>query len=241
LRRKIDDPKFSLDDARAEYDAMVKRSIFTFPLHWARTSLRDRYATEADGILAGYRDGAAVSSAQWSRAQADLNAGLSVDRDDKTIRGKSSLVNGFIRLNTRHRKDARADFEEAHRLLPHSPDPHLGLALCNMQDGDLDKAVSELDEAKRNGFQPGRREQKQLADAYRSRGEKLLAAGGRMHDIERMQDYYHKADSDLAHAEELYTSVAPFEGGEKLAERISQERDRLARTLAQAELARSNP
>jgi len=244
LRREIDNGSVSLDNAKSAYDAMVKRSIFAFPLHWARTSLRDRYAADADIVLASYRDatdGASVSPAQWSRAQADLNSALSVAPDDKTVRGKSKLVNGFIKLNSRHRKDARADFEEARAMLPHSPDPHLGLALCAIQDADLDKAVNELNEAKRNGFQPGRREQKQLADAYRSRGERLLASGRRAHDLSVMQDFYKRAESDLSNAEKLYNSVMPFLHVEELAERVSAERDHLGKILAQAELAQSNP
>jgi len=49
-------------------------------------------------------------------------------------------------------RTARADFEEARNLLPNLPDPHLGLALIYMSDGDLDKAEAELNEAKRNRF-----------------------------------------------------------------------------------------
>jgi hypothetical protein len=119
--------------------------------------------------------------------------------------------------------------------LPHSPDPHLGLALIHMGDGDLDKAEDELNEAKRNGFRAGRREQKQLADGYRTRGDRWLASARRAHDIVQMRDSLKHADSDLAHAQELYNSIAPFLNGVELAERVSAERDKAARTLAQAE------
>ena len=40
----------------------------------------------------------------------------------------------------------------------------LGLALIHMNDSELEKAEDELHEAQRNGFRPGRREQKALAD-----------------------------------------------------------------------------
>src|SRR6185437_7494268 len=104
-------------------------------------------------------------------------------------------------------KEARADFEQARALMPHSPDPHLGLALIQMREGDLDKAEEELNQAKRNGFQPGRREQRNLADGYKTRGEKWLAEAKRAHGLSQMQDSLKHADSDLAHAQELYNAV----------------------------------
>jgi hypothetical protein len=50
-----------------------------------------------------------------------------------------------------------------------------------------------------------------------------------------MQDSLKHADSDLAHAEELYNSVAPLFNGVQLAEKVSLERDKAAKSLAQAE------
>ncbi len=240
LRRQIDTGGITPDNARTAYDALVHRSIFAFPLHWARTSLRDRYAADADRIIADYREASEstpVSGNDWKRAQKALNSALSLAPDDKTVSGKRSLVDGYLKLRAGLIKDARADFEEARKLLPHSPDPHLGLALVHMQDADLDKAESELKEAQRDGFQPGRREQRQLADGYRMRGERWLASGRKAHDLEKMQDSYKRAESDLAKAQDLYNAVAPFQNGVALAERVSQERDRVARTLAQADQA----
>jgi len=63
----------------------------------------------------------------------------------------------------------RSDFEAARSLLPNSPDPHLGLALIHMGDSELDKAEDELHQAERNGFRPGRREQKALATLTETR------------------------------------------------------------------------
>src|ERR1700712_643593 len=132
-------------------------------------------------------------------------------------------------------KMARGDFEQARTLLPQSPDPHLGLALIRMKEGDLDKAEEELNLAKRNGFQPGRREQRDLANGYRARGEKWIAEAKRARGLAQMQDLLKHADSDLAHAEELYNSVAPLFNGVQLAEKVSLERDKAAKSLAQAE------
>ena len=96
---------------KAAYDAMVRRSIFTFPLHWARTSLRDRYAAEADRIIADYREASEstpVTSEDWQRAQKALNSALALAPDDKSLRGKYKLVDGYLKLQAReHQGRAR--------------------------------------------------------------------------------------------------------------------------------------
>ena len=55
--------------------------------------------------------------------------------------------------------------------------------------------------------------------------------------IVQMQEALKHADSDLAHAQELYNSVAPFLNGVQLAERVSLERDKAAKSLAEARQA----
>ncbi len=134
-------------------------------------------------------------------------------------------------------RKAREDFEEARALLPHSPDPHLGLAQIYMREGELEQAESELNEAQRNGFRPGRREQRDLANTYRARGEKLLKAAAKAHDMGQMQDALQKADSDLSHAQSLYNQVAPFFDGMAKAEEVSDEREKAQRTLEASRIA----
>jgi hypothetical protein len=109
-----------------------------------------------------------------------------------------------------------------------------------MKEGDLDKAEEELNKAKRSGFQPGRREQRDLANGYRARGEKWLAEAKRAHGLSQMQDTLRRADRDLAHAQELYNSVAPLFNGVQMAEKVSLERDKAAKSLAQAEQVLAN-
>jgi tetratricopeptide (TPR) repeat protein len=237
LRAQIDSGRISSESAKADYLALAKRSLFSLPLYPARHSLRDRYTAEADRVIADYREASEstpVYVRDWRRAQAALGSAMTLAPDDKSIRGKYRLINGHLKLKAGSVKEARSDFEEARTLLPHSPDPHLGLALIQMAQGDLDKAEDELNQAKRDGFRPGRREQRALADGYKTRGERWLAEAKRTRDIARMQDSLKHADGDLAHAQELYNSVAPFFNGVQMAEKVSLERDKAARSLAQA-------
>jgi serine/threonine protein kinase len=240
LSKQVDSGNVTSQDGKAAFDALAKRSLFAWPLYPARATLRDRFIAEADRVIADYREASEstpVYVRDWKRAQASLSAAMSLAPNDKRIRGKYELVQGHLMLQGKNPnpRDARADFEEARKLLGNSPDPHLGLALIHTSEGDLDRAEEELNEAKRNGFRPGRREQVQLANGYRVRGEKWLASARRARDIDKMQDSLKRADTDLAHAQELYNSVAPFLNGAQLAERVSAERDKAAKTLAEAQ------
>jgi tetratricopeptide (TPR) repeat protein len=240
LRQQVDAGRVGLDDAKNAYFALARRSLFSLPLYPARSSLRDRFTAEADRVIADYREASEstpVYRRDWLRAQSALASALAVAPGDKSIRGKTFLTDGNLNLLAGNLRGARANFEEARALLPHSPDPHLGLAFIHMNEGDLDKAEDELNEAKRNGLRPGRREQAALANGYKARGEKWLAEARRAHDIGRMQDSLKHADSDLAHAQDLFNSVAPFRNGVEMAEKVSLERDRAAKTLAQAQAA----
>jgi len=239
LRTRIENGELTAEVATVAYQALVDKSLFKWPLKPARNSLRDRYVAEADRVIADYREASEstpVTTRDWRRAQHALNSAVSIAPSD-SIRGKSQLVDGFMKLRLGDLRTARADFEQARTLLPHSPDPHLGLAEIQMKQFDLDHAEEELNEAKRNGFQPGRREQRELGDAYRARGERWLAEARRAHEMPQMQDALRKADGDLAHALELYNAVAPLFNGAQLAEAVSLERDKAARTLAQGQAA----
>jgi len=202
--------------------------------------LRKRLEAEADRVIVDYREASEstpVYTRDWKGAQTALISALTLAPEDKQIQGKQALVDGYIQLNQKHPsiKQARSDFEQAKALMPKSPDPHLGLALIQLHDNDLDKAEAELNEAKRNGFQPGRREQRDLAKGYQARGERWLTAAKKTGDVKQMKNLLRLADSDLAHAEELYNSVAPLFNAVNSAETVSSERELAARRLAQVE------
>jgi tetratricopeptide (TPR) repeat protein len=245
LRRRIDSGQLGTDDGAAAYRALAKKSLFSLPLHWVRNSLRLRYVAEADRVLADYREASEstpVYLKDWKRAQTALAAAAEIAPEDKSIRGRIRLVDGYLHLRAGDLKGARADFEEALTLLPHNaPDPHLGLANIRMAEGDLDRAEDELSLAQRNGFRPGRREQKALADGYKKRGDRWLTEARHAHDVGHLEDALQHADVDLAKAQGLYNSVAPFFNGVAMAEKVSEERDKAAKTLAAAQQARQIP
>ena len=244
LRKQIDSGQLAADEGAKLYRELAKKSFGSWLLYPARNSLKERYVAEADRVIADYREASEstpVYSRDWKRAQAALAQAISIAPDDKAIRGKAKLVDGHLRLRAGDLKASRSAFEGARSLLPNSADPHLGLALIHMSESDLDQAEDELQQAQRNGFRPGRREQKALADAYRKRGERWIAEAKRAHDIDKMQDALKHADTDLEHAQGLYSSVAPFLNGIQLAEKVSQEREQALKSLAAAQQATALP
>jgi serine/threonine protein kinase len=246
LAKKIDSGQVSLSDGAKTYHAMEAKTWFALPLFPARNSLRDRYVAEADRVLADYREASEstpVHADDWRRAKEAIAAALSFAPEDKALRGRRVLIQGYINVlhNPPYLRSARANFEEARTLLPNSPDPHLGLAQIYMRDADLDQAEKELEESKKNGFRPGRREQRDLADAYRRRGERQIAAARKVHDIEQMQDSLQRAEKDLDEAQKLYREVSPFYNGATLAEQVAAERGQAEKIVSAAKLATENP
>jgi serine/threonine protein kinase len=239
LARQIDSGQLRLDEGAAAYNALAAKSWFSMPLFPARNSLREGYVADADRIMADYRDeseSTPVDVRDWQRAATDLKNAASLAPSDKTIHGKNKIALGYVNLLHRPKpylQTAREDFEEALNLLPrNSPYPHLGLAQFYMLDGDLEKAEAELGQAKGNGFVPGRRRQKDLADAYRKRGERYLAGAQKSHDASRTQDWLQRGDSDLAHAQTLYTQISSFLDADAMMDRVAAERADVQRTLA---------
>jgi len=73
---------------------------------------------------------------------------------------RASPINNVAQLN-----ESVQEFQEAQQLLPQSPDPAFGLARVYVALRDVDKAALAFNQAEANGFQLGKRERRQLADA----------------------------------------------------------------------------
>ncbi len=245
LRGSLEANRITLDQAKDQYRVLARRSPWQFPLLPARNILRDRYAADADRVIADYReasDSTPVFSKDWQRAKNALAAALNFAPQDKSIQGKLNLADGYLKLTAGDLKAAHADFDTARSLLPNSPDPHIGLAQFYMRGGrDLDKAESELKEAEHHGFRAGRREQAQLARGYRLRAEEWVKQADHAKELAQMEEALTRADSDFAHAQELYSAVAPFYNAVQLDAKVTAERNAAAKKLNQAKLIHADP
>ncbi len=98
-------------------------------------------------------------------------------------------------------------------LLPRSPDPHLGLARIDVYSlKNIGKAMAELHEAQRLGFEPGPREMEEEADGYRFRATAELnqARKEARSARPRKQRYLRLAQRDFDRARQLYEPIEGF-------------------------------
>jgi hypothetical protein len=133
------------------------------------------------------------------------------------------LCNGYLNLERANSEQpeqrpalveaARANFQESVSLIPRSPDPHLGLARIYVYSlKNVGKAIAELHEAQRLGFQPGPREMEQEADGYRFRANAELSEARRYRERSRAMEgrYLQLAQRDYDRARQLYEPILGF-------------------------------
>jgi tetratricopeptide (TPR) repeat protein len=184
----------------------------------------------ADRVIEEYRnsDAPVVRETDWQRAATVLEKALDLDPGDQELRGKLYLANahlsrirGTARGDGRLLSDARQKFEEAHELMPKSPDPWLGLARLYVDSlRDVERAQQALKQASRRGHDMGRREKAQLADGYRNRAERLLQEADRATGMPEEKDYLERAREDFRRAEDLYREIVPFGGSANSLRRV---------------------
>ncbi len=190
----------------------------SFLLRGPRKLVTRKLVEAADHVIATYRGNEAqpVYEKDWNAARVDLTHALAAEPDD-SVRGKLRLTEGHIariegtsQRSTAQLNEAIDKFTEAHRLLPSSPDPDLGLARVYVYGlKDIDKAYDALQEAQRLGYQLGVREKLQLADGYRERADRTWWDSRNVRGLPQEKDQIQRAAQDYQRALELYQGIAP--------------------------------
>ena len=188
-------------------------------------ALRTRLLQAADDTIDRYRNNSdpAIEDFDWQRAVVCLRHALDMDPSDRAVQAKLALASGYVdlmRANAAQKEQrqtfvdaAQAKFTEAATLSPRAADPHLGLARIYIYYvKNVGKAIAELHEAQRLGFQPGPREMEQQADGYRFRaGAELNEAQKYRGKSKAMEERYLRlAQRDYARARELYEPILGF-------------------------------
>jgi serine/threonine protein kinase len=119
----------------------------------------------------------ALNRADWEKAELYLTRAINLGASGAATAGKLAMARGYIALRQDRRDAALERFREAARRIPHSPDPHVGLARVDLLASLPGDALAELDIAERLGYHLGPRELEQKAEAYRLRGFEELQAG----------------------------------------------------------------
>ena len=194
----------------AELSKNNPSSIF---LRGPRKMAGEKFAAAADHTIDTYRnnDTQPVYETEWQRAHTMLLHALSTEPDDKALHGKLRLCEGQVSRieGTAHHdvaqlNDAVAEFQEAQRSMPQSPDPALGLARVYLALRDVDKAAAAFQQSESHGFELGGREQSQLADAYRDRANRAWKDSFSVRGLPPEKDQIQQAADDYQRALDLY-------------------------------------
>ena len=206
------------------YQDLSSRSILRFAVAGLRGPMRERLMAQAERVIADYRqDAPAVREAQWRQAAASLTDVLHLDPSDRSALARLRYCEGHLQRiegETRKRRRQQAaqplhtaaeKFEEAAQLDGRWPDPYLGLARTYIYGlDDLDRAIAALHEAEKRGYRPGNRELVQLADGYRSRGDRMRRDAQGVRGLDQEKDYLEKALEDYRQSFDLYRQAMGF-------------------------------
>ena len=219
------------DQVFTRWNELAKSDPNSWAISGARHEVEKNLTDAATVTLARFRnDTQVIYEKDWQRAQTLFEHALQVDPDNETARGELRLCEGQIARmeGTRHGNPqqlatAAERFNEAQKLLPHSPDPQLGLALLYI-DGlkDLDKADASLQQAAKLGYSLGNREKSELADGYRDRADRLYRDSVNVRGLPQEKDQLSRAASDYNQALNLYQEIAPYGKAAQNIRRVEQ-------------------
>jgi serine/threonine protein kinase len=194
------------------------------PANHLAGNVRASLLAAGNEVIERYRNNSdpRIQDFDWRKAALCFTHALEMDRGDRTVQGKLALCHGYENL-LRADSDAtsgstavhaaQADFEDAASLTPQSPDPHLGLARVDVYwVKNIGKAMAELHEAQRLGFEPGPREAEEEADGYRFRATAELAEARRYgpNNSAAEKRYLRSAERDFDRARQLYEPIEGF-------------------------------
>jgi hypothetical protein len=187
--------------------------------------LRRRILGLADVVIADYRqEEPTVVRSHWEGAKRWLTSAVALYPTDRALTSRLRYVEGHLlrligdrraesgqpRAARQSYHEAIQSFREAATLDARSPDPYLGLSRIYVYGlGDVDNAADAIREAERRGYRPGRRERAQLADGYRTRGERLRRSARTLRG-EPQREAYGRAQEDFERCVEFLQPIVDF-------------------------------
>ncbi|HEX4750558.1 MAG TPA: serine/threonine-protein kinase [Bryobacteraceae bacterium] len=192
------------------------------------TVMQDHLVSAADNILDQYRGStdAQLRDFDWAKAKLCLQKALEIDADNTKAKSKLALVTGYTIL-ARSTSPASGNaslksFKTAASYMPHSPDPHIGMARVYVSCfHNIGQALGELHLAEQFGYKLGPREMEQEADGYLFRGEAELTKA--KHSTTDRAKWLTMARNDMDRARELYAPIAGFANVSSALEQLQED------------------
>ena len=218
----------ALDDIWVQYDSLSRRSYLRMGVANLEQSLPARVNSLAAQVIANYRGPVpTVRERQWQAARANLQRALVLAPESRALKaalryceGHLHRINGEAEKVRRRTAAARQEFtesvsafREAAEIRRDWPDPFLGLARVFIYGlDDIDRAADALAQAQKLGYTPGDREHAQLADGYRTRGDRLWQTARQLADMPQEPEYLQRAIDAYKQALDLYERIPGYPG-----------------------------
>jgi hypothetical protein len=243
LRGNLDYSRASIGEINRDWDLLQRvqrQNAFLggmSPAIRLAANVRAALLQAGNEVIESYRNSSdpRIQDFDWPKAEVCFTHLIEMDRGDRAAQGKLALCHGYENID-HSEQAAQADFESALPLMPRSPDPHLGLARIDVYSlKNIGKAMAELNEAQRLGFEPGPREIEEEADGYRLRATAELNQARSTGPNNRAAEerYLRLAQRDFDRARQLYEPIEGF-SNVSVALRQVDDDDRARQGLADA-------
>ncbi len=241
LRGSLDYTRASVGEINRDWDLLQRvqrQNAFLSglsPASHLEANVRAALLQAGNEVIERYRNNSdpRIQDFDWPKAEVCFAHLIEMDRNDRAAQGKLAICHGYENLEHADHQ-AQTDFEAAVSLLPSSPDPHLGLARIYVYSlKNIGKAMAELHEAQRLGFEAGPREAEEEADGYRFRATVELDQARRFDPKNSAAEkrYLRLAERDFDRARQLYEPIEGF-SNVSLALRQVDDDDRARQGLA---------
>ena len=224
FRREVSAGQISPGEAWRKYEDL--RGKTRLPLIGVRDPLKRKLSEAGDDPIYDYRrDQPTAREGEWQRAAVAFRRLLEFDPKDASVNGRLQVCEGHLSriraikgppekraIDQKTLNQAIQHFEEAHRLMPDSPDPYLGLAhIFFYEEPDYDRGVDMLNQAAKRGHPVGKRETMEKADCLRNRADRELQKALQNPDLhDQAKQDLERARADYASALESYNAIADF-------------------------------
>ncbi|NNF08002.1 MAG: protein kinase, partial [Candidatus Eisenbacteria bacterium] len=193
-------------------------------------NLYSRLVLASDRVLESfYTDNPRTVRGDWVRSREWLEGALEIEPTNQTLQAKLYTAQGHLdRIDSRSARNkkkpkeanrlleqAEYQFKTAHELDPDLPDPFLGLSrIYAYESRDVKKLEQALEDLEMRGYQRGKREKAQLADAYLAEAHSLHASAKRTKGIDA-QRLFDKAWRTAIQAQGHYQPILDFAQAKK--------------------------